>query len=85
MFPFNKEPTEKSIFFLPYFQLIVVLVIKLEVNHLMYAIGVIISKKITGGKEISVFGELRIGKFGLAVVVTVFPQFFLLVSVFSSE
>ena len=85
MLSLNKEPTEKSIFFVAYFQLIVVLVIKLEVNHLMDAFGIIIPKKITVGKEIGVFGKFRIGKFGLIAVVRVFTEFFLLVRVFGSE
>jgi hypothetical protein len=85
MFSLDKESAEKSILFVSYFQLIVVLVIKLEVNHLMDAFGIIIPKKITVGKEIGVFGKFRIGKFGLIEVVRVFTEFFLVVRVFDSE
>jgi hypothetical protein len=85
MFSLNKETAEKSILFIAYFQLIVILVIKLEVNHLMDAFSIIIPKKITVRKEIGVFSKFRIGKFGLIEVVRVFPEFFLLMRVFGSE
>jgi hypothetical protein len=50
----NKEATEKTILFVTNFQLVVVLVIELEVNHLINAIGIMTSQKIAARKQISV-------------------------------
>jgi hypothetical protein len=50
----DKEATEKTILFVTNFQLVVVLVIELEVNHLIDAIGIMTSQEITARKQISV-------------------------------
>ena len=50
----DKEATEKTILLVTNFQLVVVLVIELEVNHLIDAIGIMTSQEIAAGKQISV-------------------------------
>lgn len=54
MFLLDKESTEKTILLVTNFQLIVILVIKLEVNHLINTIGIMTSQEIAARKQISV-------------------------------
>ena len=54
MFLLDKESTEKTILLITNFQLIVILVIKLEVNHLINTIGIMTSQEIAARKQISV-------------------------------
>jgi hypothetical protein len=66
----NEESGEETIFFLAHLELVVLFVVKLEVDHLVKLIGVILSQKILTPEKICVVLEFRIGKFGLTEIVS---------------
>ena len=63
MFPIDKDPGKKSVLFISYFELVVVFIVKLEVNHLMQFVCVVFSEKILTCEKFSVFSDFGSGDF----------------------